>query len=288
MSASPSAEHSYRLDKLTVRHLAAGQAPALQGIDLHIVQGEQLAIIGPSGAGKTTLLATLACAHQPASGSFQAFGVAPWALSHAARHRLRARLFLAPQTPPLPPRQRVVTAVLAARLPQWSLWQALVSLIKPSDPEAAYQALQRFQLGDKLYARVDRLSGGERQRCALARLLLSNAQILLVDEPLSALDPALSQLTIATLQQEATARDATLICSLHQVEIARANFPRIVGLRDGRIAFDLPRAKVTDAMIADLYMNEAADEAVHEAAHEAEAAHGDAKPGTPRAAGACF
>ena len=282
MSASPLAQTSYRLENLTVRHLAAGQAAALQGIDLAIAQGEQLAIIGPSGAGKTTLLATLACSHQPASGSFAAFGVAPWALSQAERHRLRAKLFLAPQTPPLPPRQRVVTAVLAARLPQWSLWRALVSLIKPSDPQAAYQALQRFQLGEKLYARVDRLSGGERQRCALARLLLSNAQVLLVDEPLSALDPALSQLTIATLQQEAAARGATLICSLHQVDIALASFPRIIGLKDGRIAFDLPRIEVTDAMIAALYRNEAAA--------ETPAAATAAAPDAParRAAGACF
>jgi phosphonate transport system ATP-binding protein len=188
-------------------------------------------------------------------------------------------LFLAPQTPPLPPRQRVVTAVLAAHLPHWSLWRALISLVKPSDPEAAYQALQRFQLGDKLYARVDRLSGGERQRCALARLLLSSAEVLLVDEPLSALDPALSQLTIATLQQEATARGATLICSLHQVDIALASFSRIVGLRAGRIAFDLPRSEVTDAMIATLYQNDATANATAEAT----------APSAPprRAAGAC-
>ncbi|MFT5645032.1 MAG: phosphonate transport system ATP-binding protein [Janthinobacterium sp.] len=248
---------TYSLENLTVRHLSDGHAVVLHGISLEIAAGEQLAIIGPSGAGKTTLLATLACAHKPDTGRFTAFGLAPWALPERVRHRLRGKLFLAPQTPPLPPRQRVVTAVLAARLPQWSLWQALVSLVKPNDPEAAYQALVRFGLGDKLYARVDRLSGGERQRCALARLLVSNAQVLLVDEPLSALDPALSQLTIATLQQEAAARGATLVCSLHQVDIARACFPRIVGLKDGRIAFDLPRQKVSDAMIAELYHNEA-------------------------------
>jgi phosphonate transport system ATP-binding protein len=247
---------TYRLDHLTVRHLAAGNAPALHEISLVVSQGEQLAIIGPSGAGKTTLLATLACAHRPSAGGFSAFGQDPWSLPEDARHRLRARLFLAPQTPPLPPRQRVVTAVLAARLPQWSLWRALVSLVKPLDPDAAYDALARFGLGDKLYSRVDRLSGGERQRCGLARLLLSSAQAFLVDEPLSALDPILSQLTLSTLQQEAAARNATLICSLHQVDMARANFARIVGLRDGRIVFDAPRENITDAMIEALYQNE--------------------------------
>ena len=251
---------TYRLDQLTVHHRAAGSgagAPALHAIDLVVEQGEQLAIIGPSGAGKTTLLATLACAQQPTSGAFTAFGQDPWALAQAQRHRLRARLCLAPQTPPLPPRQRVVTAVLAARLPQWTLWQALASLVKPSDPRAAHDALCRFGLGDKLYARVDRLSGGERQRCGLARLLLSSAEAMLVDEPLSALDPMLAQLTLATLQQEAASRNATLICSLHQVDIARANFARIVGLREGRILFDLPREQVSDVLIAALYKNEA-------------------------------
>jgi phosphonate transport system ATP-binding protein len=247
---------TYQLQDLTVRHLGAQSASALQAINLTIAQGEQLALIGPSGAGKTTLLATLSLSHRPSAGSFQAFGVDPWALAEAARHRLRAQLFLAPQTPPLPPRQRVVTAVLAARLPQWSVWRALASLFKPADPEAAWQALSRFNLGDKLYFRVDRLSGGERQRCGLARLLLSPAQALLVDEPLSALDPALSELTLTTLREEASARNATLICSLHQVDLALAHFPRIVALRDGRIEFDLPREQVTPQMIAALYQGE--------------------------------
>lgn len=269
---------SFKLDRLTVRHLNGSRARALQELDLAIAPGEQLALIGPSGAGKTTLLSTLACAHQPAEGGFAIFGQDPWALPQRPRHALRARLFLAPQTPPLPPRQRVVTAVLAARLPHWSLGQALASLFKPLDPDAAYDALARFGLGEKLYARVDRLSGGERQRCSLARLLLSQAEVFLVDEPISALDPALAQLTLSTLQREAAARKATLVCSLHQVEMARANFARIVGLRAGRIVFDLPRERVTDEMIAALYQNETIE------------AHPDHPHDTPEriAVGACF
>jgi phosphonate transport system ATP-binding protein len=198
----------------------------------------------------------MACAHRTESGELSVFGVEPWALSHAERHALRARLFLAPQTPPLPPRQRVVTAVLAGCLPQWSFWQAIASLIRPRDADVAYDALARFNLQDKLYARVDRLSGGERQRCGMARLLVSKADAFLVDEPLSALDPTLALQTLATLQHEATSRNATLVCSLHQVELALSHFPRIVGLRDGRVVFDAPRAAVTEAMIAELYRNE--------------------------------
>ena len=247
---------TYRLRGLTVRHLTGTRAPALHALDLTVRTGEQVALIGPSGAGKTTLLATLACAHRPAEGELEIFGQDPWQLGQAERHRLRARLFLAPQAPPLPPRQRVVTAVLAARLPHWSLWRALASLVRPQDPDAAHAALARFSLGDKLYARVDRLSGGERQRCGLARLLLSDAKALLVDEPISALDPALARHTLATLRQEAAERNATLVCSLHQVDLAREQFARLIGLRDGRIVFDAPREQVSDAMIAELYANE--------------------------------
>ena len=247
---------TFQLHQVCVHHAgAAGNALALRELDLDVAQGEQIALIGPSGAGKTSLLHTLACALRPESGSLRILGSSPWQLASGERHALRARLFLAPQTPPLPPRQRVVNAVLAGRLPQWSLWTAIRSLLAPVDPRAAWEALGKFNLQDKLYARVDRLSGGERQRCGMARALVSDAEIFLVDEPLSALDPTLALQTIAVLQAEATQRHATLVCSLHQVEIARACFSRIVALRDGKIVFDLPGAEVSDAMIEQLYRN---------------------------------
>jgi len=243
------------LQGVCVRHPTAAQL-ALSEVTLSIAQGEQIALIGPSGAGKTTLLHTLASAIKPDAGEFSAFGQSPWQLPHVERHALRARFFLAPQTPPLPPRQRVVTAVLAGCLPQWGFWKTIASLLKPKDTGIAYDALARFNLQDKLYLRVDRLSGGERQRCGMARLLVSNAVVLLVDEPLSALDPTLSLQTLNVLQQEARERRATLVCSLHQVELARSHFPRIVGLRDGRVVFDAAREAVTDEMIAALYHND--------------------------------
>ena len=250
---------SYQLHDISVRHGgAATSAFALRGLTLAIQQGEQIALIGPSGAGKTSLLHTLACALQPAAGTITLFGDEPWQLGSAARHALRARLFLAPQTPPLPARQRVVHAVLAGVLPQWGFWRALGSLFKPADPAAAHQALARFNLQDKLYARVDRLSGGERQRCGMARALVSKAEVFLVDEPLSALDPALALHTLEVLRQEAAGRGATLVCSLHQVELARSHFARIIGLRDGRIVFDAARADVSDAMLEALYRNSVA------------------------------
>ncbi len=249
------------LDTLTARHPAAkAQAsPALKGLSLTVAHGEQVAVIGPSGAGKTTLLHVAAAALPPTEGRVSLAGVSPWSLGARELRRLRGRLFLAPQVPPLPPRQRVVTAVLAARLPALSLWRSLRSLAYPDDIDGAWRALQRFDLGDKLFERVDRLSGGERQRVGLARALLSPAGLWLIDEPLSALDPTRSAQAIATLVQEARARQVTLLATLHQVDVALANFPRIIGLRDGALFFDLPAAEVSREKLAELYRQHEAE-----------------------------
>jgi len=243
------------IDGLAARHPAAraGAAPALHGLSLSVAAGEQVAVIGPSGAGKTTLLQVLACALPMTQGRLMLDDTAPWALPRAQLHALRGRLFLAPQVPPLPPRQRVVTAVLAGRLPAWSLGASVRSLFYPRDIPAAHDALERFDLSDKLFERVDRLSGGERQRVGLARALLAPAQLWLIDEPLSALDPSRSRQAITALTDVARERGITLVATLHQVDVALAHFPRIVGLRDGALAFDLPAAEVSRERLARLY-----------------------------------
>jgi phosphonate transport system ATP-binding protein len=243
------------LHQVSAAHPAArrGAAPALRGISLSLQAGEQVALIGPSGAGKTTLLQLAAAALRPAAGRVALDGTDPWSLPVRTLQRLRGRLLLAPQVPPLPPRQRVVTSVLAARLPAMGLWTSLRSLFYPVDIPGAHAALERFDLAEKLFERVDRLSGGERQRVGLARALLSPASLWLVDEPLSALDPRRAEQAMATLLDEARARGATLLASLHQVEVALQRFPRVIGLRDGAVSFDLPAAEVTDERLHQLY-----------------------------------
>ena len=243
------------LSGLQARHPSAPpHAPAaLQSISLQLGVGEQVAIIGPSGAGKTSLLQVLACAQRPTQGEFRLGGQDPWRLSTGELRRLRGQLFLAPQVPPLPPRQRVVTSVLAGRLPAMSMAASLRSLFYPTDILAAYEALKHFDLSDKLFDRVDRLSGGERQRVGLARALLSPASLWLIDEPLSALDPMRARLAMTALVGLARERQITMVATLHQVDMALAHFDRIIGLLQGQVVFDLPSAQVTPERLANLY-----------------------------------
>jgi phosphonate transport system ATP-binding protein len=243
------------LSDIHARHPAASPSSvaALRGLSLRVAAGEQVAVIGPSGAGKTTLLQVAAAALKPAQGQVRLDGADPWALPVRALQALRGRLFMAPQTPPLPPRQRVVTAVLAGCLPAWSLGRSLRSLFYPVDIAGAQAALARFDLADKLFARVDRLSGGERQRVGLARALLAPASLWLVDEPLSALDPSRAEQAMRSLVAVARERRITLLASLHQVDTALAHFSRIVGLREGEVLFDLPSAEVSQALLLRLY-----------------------------------
>ena len=242
-------------ENLGAHHPAAraGAPLALHAASIHIAAGEQVAVIGPSGAGKTTLLHALACALRPSSGKLALDSFDPWLLPQPALRKLRRCLVLATQVPPLPPRQRVVTSVLAGALPAMGFWQSFASLLYPQNISGAYAALEKFDLGEKIFERVDRLSGGERQRVGLARVLMSPAGLWLIDEPLSALDPVRAQQVMDTLIAEAKSRNVTLIMTLHQVEVALARFARIIGLRDGGVAFDLPTKDVTTAHLHRLY-----------------------------------
>jgi len=245
---------SFELQGVGLTH--AGGGIALRGVTLAARQGEAIALIGPSGAGKTTLLSVIGTALAPSQGRRSVLGDEVPASSAGAPRLLRARIGTVHQAPPIPPRQRVVTAVLAGRLGRWPAWKALASLLYPQDIAGAREALARVQLADKLFARCDQLSGGQLQRVGIARVLYQQAELILADEPVAALDPALALSTVQLLVHEAAARGATLVASLHAVDLALACFARIVGIRDGAIAFDLPAAEVTQEHLRALYGSE--------------------------------
>lgn len=245
---------SLRLRGVSLRY--AGGGDVLSGIDVEIAQGEQVAIIGPSGAGKTSLLWLLATGLKPSSGVVTVLDEEPWQLGAGARRRLRSRIGLIHQSPPLPPRQRVVTAVLAGRLGRWSQLRGCVSLLHPADSEGAASALAQLDLADRLFARCNQLSGGQLQRVGIARVLYQAPELVLADEPVSAMDPVLAAHALRALRDDACRRGATLVASLHAVDLALAQFDRVIGLRDGHIVFDCSSADVSADDLKALYANE--------------------------------
>lgn len=229
---------------------------ALHGVALQIPRGARVAIVGPSGAGKTSLLRVAATALRANEGRVELLGEHPWQLGSGALRSLRSRVGLIHQAPPIPPRLRVVTAVLAGRLGRWSPWRAMGSLLVPSDIAGAEEALARLDMADRLFDRCDRLSGGQLQRVGMARVLYQQPELILADEPVSALDPTLADMAVGELVAQSNNTGATLLASLHAVDLALKWFDRIVGLRSGIVAFDAPAPEVSRAMLQELYANE--------------------------------
>lgn len=254
MDSTQGSTQALALDGVGYRH-ANGQV-ALRDVALRIATGERVAIIGPSGAGKTTLLRLLASHLQPHEGQLGVLGCDPWRLSVAGRQSLRGRIGLIHQSPPLPPRQRVITAVLAGRLGQWSLARGLVSLAYPLDRAGAAEALSRLDLADKLFERCDQLSGGQLQRVGIARVLYQRPDLILADEPVSAMDPVLANHSLSVLTRDASQRKATLLASLHAVDLALEHFGRVIGVRAGRILFDKATSELGRDELDALYANE--------------------------------
>ena len=245
---------SFALNGVGLTH--ANGFTALAQITLQAEKGERIALIGPSGAGKTTLLSVLGTALAPTAGRATILNIEPNSRLTVTLKKLRSRIGTVHQSPPIPGRQRVVTAVLAGKLGQWPGWKSLVSLIYPLDIGGARAALQRVDLADKLFARCDQLSGGQLQRVGIARVLYQQPDLILADEPVSALDPNLALSAVRLLIADAEARGATLVASLHAVDLAVANFSRIVGVKAGRIAFDLPASEISVPLLQELYSSE--------------------------------
>ena len=242
----------YELEGVEVRF---GGQPALDSVSLRIEAGECVGVIGPSGAGKTTLLQLLIGARRPDRGRVRVGGRDLGALGRAELRALRAATGTVHQDHRLVPTQRVLSNVLCGRLGRWSLARALRELLWPRrrEVERVYALLERVGISEKLFERVETLSGGQQQRVALARALFQEPEVLLADEPLSGIDPARARDTLGLLRGIARDEGLTLCATLHDVALAREFFPRLVGLREGRVLFDAPASSLADADFARLY-----------------------------------
>lgn len=229
------------------------QSVALDGVTLSVGPGEHVAFIGPSGAGKTTLFRILNLTLRPTRGSLLLNGVDVAGLSGRELRRARRRIGTIYQQQNLVGRLRVVHNVLAGNLGRWSTLTALASLVRPRGITDAERALEQVGMPEKIYARTDELSGGQQQRVAIARVLIQDPDVILADEPVSSVDPNLAVTIVTLLRDLSHESGKTLLMNLHSVELALAYFPRVVGIREGRIHFDLGPARVTPELLEKLY-----------------------------------
>lgn len=242
-----------------------GRTIALRELDLKIRRGERVALIGPSGAGKTTLFRMLNLTIPATSGTLWFDGQDVSALHGPRLREVRRRIGTIYQQHNLVPRLQVVHNVLSGRLGSWPTWRAVQSLIRPAEVELASEALRQVGIADKLYERTETLSGGQQQRVAIARLLVQDPEVVLADEPVSSVDPALAAGIVKLLLDLSETYRKTLLMNLHSVDLALAYFPRVIGLKEGTISFDLPASAVTDEHLTTLYagsQTEAAEEEI--------------------------
>lgn len=233
-----------------------GATKVLDRVDLTVEAGERVAVIGPSGAGKTTLLSLLNSTRLPTEGEIRILGTDPAVARAGDLRRLRGRVGTIHQQSHLVGPLRVVHNVNAGRLHRWTLARALFSLAWPRDLAEARHHLARVGLAGRLDQRTDRLSGGEQQRVALARVLVQGPAAVVADEPVASLDPARAEEVMALLAGLVAEGGTTLVVSLHAFELALTHCERVVGLRGGRVLFDLPTEEMTPERAAALYQIE--------------------------------
>jgi phosphonate transport system ATP-binding protein len=227
-----------RFDDVTVRH--PDGTCALAGVSFVVPAGQFCVVLGPSGAGKSTLLRTVNGLSAVTGGQVHVGGQA---VARAGLSGLRRRIGMIHQQFGLTPRASVATNVIAGAAPDMPLWRALSGLYPAALRAKACALIAAVGLDEAhLARRVDRLSGGQQQRVGIARAFMLDPAIILADEPVASLDPRLSREVLDLLREQARARGATLLCSLHQIDLAKEYADRIVALRGGRIVFDGPPA----------------------------------------------
>jgi phosphonate transport system ATP-binding protein len=237
----------------------SGPVQALDDVTLRIATGERVAVLGPSGAGKSTLLRLLNATLRPTSGVLRIDGRDAAVVRGRDLRRLRGAIGTIFQHPSLVPSLSALQNALCGRMASWSLARTVRALVSPPPDETrlGQSALATVGLFDRASARADELSGGQQQRVAIARVLVQDPQVVLADEPFASLDPGLTAQLAELLARVCERR--TFIAMLHDVQLAVERFPRIVGLRAGRVLFDLPAGEVTPGRLQQLYAREGGD-----------------------------
>lgn len=230
-----------------------GRTVALQGASLTVARGEIVVLLGLSGSGKSTLLRHLDGLETPTSGSVRVLGQEVPRLTGRRLRALRSRMGFVFQQFDLVPSLTVLENVLTGALselrgPRIGLWSYPKRL-----KLTALGHLDRVGLLDRAYQRADTLSGGQQQRVAIARALMQDPEILLADEPVASLDPESSEQVMSLIREIAMDEGLTVVCSLHQVDLALSWGDRIVGLRHGEVVLDTPAEGLSKAEVMEIY-----------------------------------
>ncbi|MFI5325939.1 MAG: phosphonate ABC transporter ATP-binding protein [Candidatus Rokuibacteriota bacterium] len=230
-----------------------GGARALDGVDLDIAPGEFVALIGPSGAGKSTLLRCLNGLVPPTAGEVRIGDDAVTGASPETLRRVRARIGFVFQQFNLQRRLTVLENALIGGLARASRWRSLVGWFEAAEVSRAHAILTRVGLDGLADRRVDTLSGGQQQRVAIARALLQSPAVVLADEPMSSLDPALAHTVMEFLRRINEEDGITVVASLHVLELAQAYGRRVIGLHRGRVVHDGPPESLDAAATARIF-----------------------------------
>ena len=221
-------------------HALYGRSLALDVEQLFVGPGERVFVLGHSGSGKTTLSRLIKGRLEPSTGTTTVLGGDPADSEARKRRAIHRRVAMIDQEFYLVPRSTVIGNVLHGCLGRVSPWRSVLGLYPREEWEKAEAILAEVdleQLGDR---RVETLSGGQRQRAAIARALMQEAEIILADEPISALDPELAEDALQLLVDCVARRGVTLLVNLHQPELARRFASRLIGLANGRVVYDGP------------------------------------------------
>ncbi len=231
---------------------------ALTDFDLTVEAGELVAVLGGNGGGKTTLLRCINRTLKPSAGEIWLGDTDLCLLEGEKLRRARLPLAMISQHASLVGRRSVLANVATGALGRHYTLRTAFGSLPASELEAARGYLADVSLADLAEQRAGTLSGGQAQRVAIARALAQQPRVLLADEPVASLDPEAAKEIMRLLQRLARSERLGVLCVLHQVELAYAFADRVVGIRDGRIAFNLPQSQVSREAVHQLYIHEAA------------------------------